>query len=243
MTSMPHARPPLAPARVEEIRRERYAPHPTQCDYLHLRDLLAALTGALVQVPPTASPTLDLYCGTQPYRELVPGTVWGLDLDRHFGRADVIGAMPLPFADATFGLVLCTQALHLVDDPSAAVREMQRVLRPGGMAIVTVPHIFRREVPQERALTATQLRTLFDGWTVAVTGFGGLGGAAAFAPASLLHGAARRMPALRTLLPATGVTLTALGTVVDALTLPLRTRVPANWLVVARSAGASDGAR
>ncbi|MFC9439320.1 class I SAM-dependent methyltransferase [Nocardia sp. NPDC057030] len=42
----------------------------------------------------------------------------------------------LPFADATFDLVLCTRALHHVKRPGLVVAEMARVVRPGGHVII-----------------------------------------------------------------------------------------------------------
>jgi SAM-dependent methyltransferase len=220
---------------VERIRRERYAPRPTQPDYLHLRGIRRALAGAFAALPPSDAPALDLFCGTQPYRAMVPRrAVVGVDRDRHFARADVVADLPLPFADAAFSLVVCTQALHLVDDPPAAVREMARVLAPGGHAVVTVPHLLRREVPAERMLSAGELRALFAGWEVALRGVDGPGNAAVYLPASLALGAARRWPALRPALPPLGLTLTAAGVLLEAALWPLARRWPAGWLVVAR---------
>ena len=66
---------------VERIRRERYDPRKTQFDYLHLRDLKAQLQAAFARLPNVSGPGLDLFCGTQPYREMIPvKPVWGLDL-------------------------------------------------------------------------------------------------------------------------------------------------------------------
>jgi SAM-dependent methyltransferase len=45
----------------------------------------------------------------------------------------------LPFADAAFDLVLATDIIEHVDDDALAAREIARVLRPGGHALVTVP--------------------------------------------------------------------------------------------------------
>ena len=42
----------------------------------------------------------------------------------------------LPFADATFDAVHCERVLMHVEDPSLAIREMRRVVRPGGRVLV-----------------------------------------------------------------------------------------------------------
>jgi SAM-dependent methyltransferase len=44
----------------------------------------------------------------------------------------------LPFPDATFDVVLAQDILEHVQDPTATLREMRRVLRPDGCALVTV---------------------------------------------------------------------------------------------------------
>lgn len=63
----------------------------------------------------------------------------------HTGRWDQSGldvisditAIPLP--DAWFDAVLCTEVLEHVLDPVAALGELARVLKPGGMLILTAP--------------------------------------------------------------------------------------------------------
>jgi ubiquinone/menaquinone biosynthesis C-methylase UbiE len=44
----------------------------------------------------------------------------------------------LPFADGRFEVVLCQQGLQFVPDPGAALREMRRVLVPGGRLAFTI---------------------------------------------------------------------------------------------------------
>ncbi len=46
-------------------------------------------------------------------------------------------AVPLPFPDACFDLVTCIEALEFMPRPRAALAEMVRVLRPGGLLVVT----------------------------------------------------------------------------------------------------------
>jgi len=47
-------------------------------------------------------------------------------------------AMDLPFEDGAFDVVLCQHGLQFVPDRARAVREMRRVLAPGGRALVIV---------------------------------------------------------------------------------------------------------
>lgn len=228
-------RAPLPTATVARIRDERRRPRPVQWDYLHLRALRDGLGAAVAAAGRPDGPALDLWCGAQPYRYLLgDGPVWGYDLDRHFGGADVLGGPLLPFRSGAFGLVLCTQALYLVDDDTATVAEMRRVLAPGGVAVVTVPRIFRRELATERRYRRRDLDELFAGWrTVEVEPFGGLGTGLAFVAGRVAYGAARRWRPARAALPVVAVVLAGAGLVLDAVTRPLRRRTAAGYVVTA----------
>jgi ubiquinone/menaquinone biosynthesis C-methylase UbiE len=48
----------------------------------------------------------------------------------------LVDATRLPFDDACFDTIVSTLALCTIPDPSAAVAEAQRVLRPGGRFVV-----------------------------------------------------------------------------------------------------------
>jgi SAM-dependent methyltransferase len=45
-----------------------------------------------------------------------------------------------PFADASFEVAWCSEVLEHLFDPGFALREMHRILRPGGRLLVTVPY-------------------------------------------------------------------------------------------------------
>lgn len=47
----------------------------------------------------------------------------------------------IPEPDGSFDAVLCTEVLEHVPDPFCALREMARLLRPGGRAVITAPFI------------------------------------------------------------------------------------------------------
>jgi ubiquinone/menaquinone biosynthesis C-methylase UbiE len=79
------------------------------------------------------------------------GRVIGLDLSRGMLRqaakltaqfADRLtfvwqGADALPFHDSTFDAVTCLEAIEFTPDPGAVVDELVRVLRPGGVLLIT----------------------------------------------------------------------------------------------------------
>jgi SAM-dependent methyltransferase len=226
----------LSEREIERIRRERRHPRFTQWDYLHLEGLRRGLLRSFRDIAEPTRPVLDLYCGTKPYQELIPWRpVWGMDLDRHFGRADVLGALPLPFRSGSFGIVLCSQALHLVDDPAATVDEMARVLAPGGHAVVTIPHLFLAEGPFERHWSSDDVDRLFERWEeVRIEGIDGPGAALAFVVGRLTMLAARRWRPVRAVFTPSVIAINGIGAALDVLLLPLRRRSPHSLLVVAR---------
>lgn len=62
-------------------------------------------------------------------------TYLGIDIDQH-PSLDVVGdGCLLPFADNSFDLVVLAQVLEHVFDPKAAVNEVYRVLKPGGVLV------------------------------------------------------------------------------------------------------------
>ncbi len=93
---------------------------------------------------------LDIGCGTGGTMQVMAdlGEIWGCDISqsalrmcRRRGLSHLVccRAEQLAFADAGFDVVLSCDVLEHVKDDELALREMCRVLRPDGYAIITVP--------------------------------------------------------------------------------------------------------
>jgi ubiquinone/menaquinone biosynthesis C-methylase UbiE len=136
---------------------------------------------------PTA-PILDAGCGTGlNLRHLPEGSV-GVDINprniallkqrlpNHIVLEGDVEA--LPFDDASFGTVLCTEVIEHIPDPSAALAEYRRVLQPGGVLIGSVPA--RSAIWKLRFLSSTcphsepfhneylpnEVREMLTGWQI-----------------------------------------------------------------------------
>jgi SAM-dependent methyltransferase len=102
-----------------------------------------------VALPEAHGTLLDYGCGGRPYEELFTPKV-----DRYVG-ADVATAAdtqvdvllepdrPVPLADASIDTVLANQTLEHVPDPSFYIGECARLLKPGGVLILTAPMQWR----------------------------------------------------------------------------------------------------
>ncbi len=124
-------------------------------------DRFQSIDPALLDIRP-GDRVIDLGCGTGRHvLELSkrPGIIHGADISRHDlrvaryllevmrGRNEVrakvhwlqMAGERLPFADAAFDRVICTETLEHVDDDSVLARELVRVLKPGGILAVSVP--------------------------------------------------------------------------------------------------------
>jgi SAM-dependent methyltransferase len=107
-----------------------------------LRRILATVQGRL----------LDIGCGAQVYRSLVPANVVyrGIDTcdakarfgycvpDTHYFEGNDWGV-----EDASFDTAMCTEVLEHVADPATFLARACRSLKPGGLLVLTVPFAAR----------------------------------------------------------------------------------------------------
>lgn len=110
---------------------------------------------ALKQVP-AGSTLLDAGAGEQQYRGFCSHLNYvsqdfaaynpdqletGLQIKEwDYGSLDIIcDITSIPRPDGSFDAILCTEVLEHVPDPNAALMEFSRLLRPGGLLILTAP--------------------------------------------------------------------------------------------------------
>lgn len=107
--------------------------------------------------PTDGQTILDCGCGRGFYlkmlRHLGGARLFGVDLElpylrkAHRNTADLPAILvsnasiyELPFPDGTFDAVILSEILEHVERDVDALREVRRVLKPGGLALITVPH-------------------------------------------------------------------------------------------------------
>ncbi len=93
---------------------------------------------------------LDVGCGVKPFEKLFESHVekyLGLEYSPESGyrgnKADFCGdAGYLPLPDKSVDTILCTEVMEHLPDPERAIKEFERVLRPGGTVITTAPFFY-----------------------------------------------------------------------------------------------------
>jgi len=96
---------------------------------------------AFLEAHATDTLTLEVGAKNKPYRALFPNTISG-DIVRVAGLDAQLDAHTLPFADASFAAILCTEVLEHCINPHQVMAEFYRVLKPGGKLILTTRFIF-----------------------------------------------------------------------------------------------------
>ncbi len=122
--------------------------------YLPTLALWRALEARALGAGPIATPSLDVggFDGSFASTWLLgrPPFDVGLDLTIRVGpdtarayRSVVNGdAQSLPFPDSTFNSILCNSVIEHIPDDVKVLREFARVLRPGGVLMLTTPSVY-----------------------------------------------------------------------------------------------------
>lgn len=116
-------------------------------DYFYLSPASLSLLKSLLPVfeKYAGGRLLDAGAGRLSYRFLLEkkcASYMSMDIDFRGEAVDSIGDIQkLPLKDCVFDTVFCTQVLEHVPEPQKAIDEIYRVLRDGGHAIITVPHL------------------------------------------------------------------------------------------------------
>lgn len=122
----------------------------------------------------TKGKLVDIGCGRMPYRkELEPlvDSYTGVDhpnvskLYSSATKPDVLAdAKKLPFGNNTFDIALLIQVLEHVDLPHEVIKEASRVLKPGGVLILSLPFFYPlHDMPHDWGrYSSTALRSFID---------------------------------------------------------------------------------
>ena len=107
---------------------------------VHLRRVNAAFAAGVAP----GSLVLDAGAGEQPYRDLFAHCRYEAadfhKVDKPYAQSTwVCDLTAIPVEDGRFDAILFNQVMEHLPDPLAALRELRRVLRPGGQILCTCP--------------------------------------------------------------------------------------------------------
>ncbi len=139
----------MPPTRLTRTLRQKLAQSPLLAFNQLLRDRW--MTEQANQVP-EGSRVLDVGAGSSPYRRLFAHCDYhtqdfaqlNAEQLRHggYGPIDYVSdATAIPVPDAGFDLVLCTEMLEHVPEPIRVIRELARILKPGGRLLLSAPSV------------------------------------------------------------------------------------------------------
>ncbi|GAB3570892.1 hypothetical protein GCM10027578_28000 [Spirosoma luteolum] len=123
-------------------------------------------------MPDFQGTVVDIGCGNCPFEHLVDtrkARYVGVDVadadkwDYENSKIITYDGKHLPFETATVDQFICTEVLEHVPDPHELIADMHRVLKPGGVGIVTIPWSarFHYKPYDYHRYTPSTLNTLF----------------------------------------------------------------------------------
>ena len=129
------------------VHAHRWLPRWLRRYVLHFEAAIEDAVAAAAAGQSAGARVLDAGAGEGQYaghfrRQRYTGVDLGIgDAGWNYRSLDILADLAaLPFPDGTFDLALNIVTLEHVPDPTRVVRELSRVLRPGGMLLLIVPH-------------------------------------------------------------------------------------------------------
>ena len=155
------------------LKREKIKPGPISFvinEYYLIRNELNKQI--IKKAPELTGALIDFGCGSKPYEEYFTNVSEYIGVDLKINgwehRQTTVDffydGKTIPFADNHFDSMLCTEVLEHVFNIEELLGEFQRVLKPGGIALVTTPFMWEEhEVPHDFGrYTTSALRYLYE---------------------------------------------------------------------------------
>lgn len=139
--------------------------YPWHYQWLSGRAINGGVRAGLAHIPAGAK-VLDVGCGTSPYRTWLPQECQytGMDIEGARAAPDITvkNGAAWPVTDGAFDAVLCNQVLEHAQDVPHLLAEIRRVLKPGGLVVLSVPFIYGEHgLPHDyRRFTAAGLHAM-----------------------------------------------------------------------------------
>lgn len=127
------------------LAEDRFSPQSDNPDYIVLLKRREILANWISTLPQKKLTILDVGGRVQPYRQLFGRRIHKyVALDPIYqGPIDIVGlGESLPFKNRVFDTVICTQVLTYVFNPQLFIDEIHRVLKIGGVLLLSVPAFF-----------------------------------------------------------------------------------------------------
>lgn len=122
-------------------------------------------------LPTLEGELLDVGCGDKPYAHWITKATHHVGIDVEPGaKVDkvITPTEPWPFANASFDSVVSTEVLEHVTDLDLTLSEIDRLLQPGGRAVITIPFLYNEHgAPNDyRRFTLHNAKRLLPGYDV-----------------------------------------------------------------------------
>lgn len=137
---------------LQKLGRDRLCPSITNPNYLVLRKRAQLVAAWMEQIPGPNLRVIDIGGRYQPYRPLIQAKV------RQYVAVDVLRTAlvdvvakgeQLPLRSDTFDVVIATGVFEYFPEPRVAAKEIHRVLKPGGVLIMSVAAVCPRAAEEE----------------------------------------------------------------------------------------------